>query len=171
MISFRPDASEALGSLPIAALRLPEQEIIGLRDVGIERIAQSALPRASLRQRFSGDVLLRFDQALGATVEVLAPIIPRRKCRLTLKFAEPIGNPDDLQRVMELLCEKLMIDLAARGVGARRLDMVFQRVDNVAQAIRIGTSKPNRDAKHLARLLAERLVLVEPGFGIEEKQR
>ena len=162
-------ASEALGSLPIAALRLPEQEIIGLRDVGIERIAQlAALPRASLRQRFSGDVLLRFDQALGATVEVLAPIIPREVPRLTLKFAEPIGNPDDLQRVMELLCEKLMIDLAARGVGARRLDMVFQRVDNVAQAIRIGTSKPNRDTKHLAKLLAERLVLVEPGFGIEE---
>ena len=68
----------------------------------------------------------------------------------------------------ELLCEKLMIDLAARGVGARRLDMVFQRVDNVAQAIRIGTSKPNRDTKHLTKLLAERLVLVEPGFGIEE---
>jgi protein ImuB len=162
-------SSEALGSLPIAALRLPEQEIIGLRDVGIERIAQLAkLPRASLRQRFSGDVLLRFDQALGATVEVLAPIIPREVPRLTLKFAEPIGNPDDLQRVMELLSEKLMIDLAARGVGARRLDMVFQRVDNVAQAIRIGTSKPNRDAKHLTKLLAERLVLVEPGFGIEE---
>ena len=162
-------ASEALGSLPIAALRLPEQEIIGLRDVGIERIAQlAALPRASLRQRFSGDVLLRFDQALGATVEVLAPIIPLEVPRMTLKFAEPIGNPDDLQRVMELLCEKLMIDLAARGVGARRLDMVFQRVDNVTQAIRIGTSKPNRDTKHLAKLLAERLVLVEPGFGIEE---
>jgi protein ImuB len=46
--------------------------------------------------------------------------------------------------------------------------MVFQRVDNVAQAIRIGTSKPNRDTKHLTKLLAERLVLVEPGFGIEE---
>jgi protein ImuB len=162
-------ASEALGSLPIAALRLPEREIMGLRDVGIERIAQLAtLPRASLRQRFSGDVLLRFDQALGATVEVLTPVIPREVPRMTLKFAEPIANPDDLRRVMELLCDKLMIDLAARGVGARRLDMVFQRVDNIAQAIRIGTSKPNRDTKHLTKLLAERLVLVEPGFGIEE---
>ncbi len=87
---------------------------------------------------------------------------------MTLKFAEPIGTADDLQRVMALLCEKLMIDLAARGVGARRLDMVFQRVDNISQAIRIGTSKPNRDTKHLTKLLAERLVLVEPGFGIEE---
>jgi protein ImuB len=162
-------ASAVLGGLPIAALRLPDQEIAGLRDVGIERIAQLAtLPRASLRQRFSGDVLLRLDQALGAAVEVLAPVIPREVPRMTLKFAEPIGNPDDLHRVMTLLCEKLMLDLGARGVGARRLDMVFQRVDNITQAIRIGTSKPNRDAKHLTKLLAERLVLVDPGFGIEE---
>jgi protein ImuB len=162
-------ASEVLGGLPVAALRLPEQEVASLRDAGIERIAQlAALPRASLRQRFSGDVLLRLDQALGAAVEVLAPVIPSEVPHMTLKFAEPIGNPDDLQRVMELLCEKLMIDLAARGVGARRLDMLFQRVDNVSQAIRIGTSKPNRDTRHLTKLLAERLVLVEPGFGIEE---
>jgi protein ImuB len=134
-----------------------------------ERIAELAkLPRASLRQRFSGDVLLRFDQALGAAAEVLTPVMPREVPRMTLKFAEPIGTPEDLERVMALLCEKLMIDLAARGVGARRLDMVFQRVDNIAQAIRIGTSRPNRDTKHLVKLLAERVVLVEPGFGIEE---
>jgi protein ImuB len=55
-----------------------------------------------------------------------------------------------------------------RGVGARRLDLVFMRVDNFAQAIRIGTSRPNRNAAHLAKFLAERLVLVDPGFGIEE---
>jgi protein ImuB len=42
------------------------------------------------------------------------------------------------------------------------------RVDNIAQAIRIGTSRPNRNTAHLAKLLAERLVLVDPGFGIEE---
>jgi len=161
--------SEVLGSLPVAALRIPAREITSLREVGVERVAQlAALPRASLRQRFSGDVLLRLDQALGAVVEVLAPLIPREVPRMTLKFVEPIGTPEDLERVTKLLCEKLMIDLAARGVGVRRLDMVFQRVDNVAQAVRIGTSKPNRDTKHLAKLLAERLVLVEPGFGIEE---
>jgi protein ImuB len=55
--------------------------------------------------------------------------MPREVPRMTLKFAEPIGTPEDLERVMAILCEKLMIDLAARGVGARRLDMVFQRVE------------------------------------------
>lgn len=162
-------SSDALGGLPVAALRISGRDVISLREVGVERIAQlAALPRSSLRQRFSGDVLLRLDQALGASVEVLAPLVAREVPRMTIRFVEPIGNPDDLERVLALLCEKLMLDLAARGVGARRLDMVFQRVDNVAQAIRIGTSRPNRDAKHLTKLLSERLVLVEPGFGIEE---
>jgi protein ImuB len=67
-----------------------------------------------------------------------------------------------------LLCQNLTDDLEQRGVGARRLDLVFTRVDNIAQAVRIGTSRPNRNAAHLAKLLGERLVLIDPGFGIEE---
>jgi protein ImuB len=56
----------------------------------------------------------------------------------------------------------------AACVGTRRLDLVFLRVDNIAQAVRVGTSRPNRNPTRLAKLLAERLVLVDPGFGIEE---
>jgi protein ImuB len=49
----------------------------------------------------------------------------------------------------------------------RRLDLTFTRVDNIAQAVRVGLSCPNREPKHLAKLLSERLVLIDPGFGIE----
>ena len=162
-------ASDAIGSLPVAALRLGEPLIESLRDVGIERIAQLASkPRASLQTRFGSDVLLRLDQALGAVAEVLTPLMPPEVPRAVLKFVEPVGDPEDLKRITETICGKLMSDLEVRGVGARRLDLVFMRVDNVAQGIRIGTSRPNRDAKHLSKLLSERLVLVDPGFGIEE---
>jgi protein ImuB len=53
------------------------------------------------------------------------------------------------------------------GIGARRLDLVFVRVDDITQAARIGLSRPYREPKHLSRLLADRLVVVDPGFGIE----
>jgi protein ImuB len=33
--------------------------------------------------------------------------------------------------------------------------------------VRVGLSRPNREPKHLAKLLSERLVLIDPGFGIE----
>ena len=101
-------------------------------------------------------------------MEVLAPVIPPEVRRTKLKFMEPVGDPEDLARITAKLCETLMRDLEVRGVGVRRLDLVFQRVDNVEQGVRIGTSRPNRDVNHLAKLLNERLVLVDPGFGIEE---
>ncbi|WP_229195435.1 DNA polymerase Y family protein [Bradyrhizobium acaciae] len=160
--------AEAIASLPVAALRLPAEVVSSLHEVGIERIAQLASkPRASLHLRFGADVLLRFDQALGSLTEALTSIIPPELPRVELKFVEPIADPDNLQRVIERLCEKLCLLLEGRGVGARRLDLVFTRVDNVDQSVRIGLSRPYREPKHLAKLLAERLVLVDPGLGIE----
>ena len=49
----------------------------------------------------------------------------------------------------------------------RRLDLLFHRVDSEVQAIRIGTAKPNRDAKRLTRLLRDKLETIDPGFGVE----
>jgi protein ImuB len=162
-------ACDVLGALPVEALRLDATIVESLRDVGIERIAQLVTkPRGSLQTRFGSEVLLRMDQALGAASEVLISLIPPEVPRSRMKFAEPIGDPEDLQRVIGIPCQSLTEDLERRGVGARRLDLVFMRVDNIAQAVRIGTSRPNRNPTHLAKLLSERLVLVDPGFGIEE---
>lgn len=161
-------AAEAIASLPIAALRLPSATIASLHEVGIERVAQLASkPRASVQMRFGGEVLLRLDQALGSRQEVLSSLIPPEMPRAELRFAEPVGDPEDLQRIIAKLCETLCADLELRGIGARRLDLVFIRVDNIAQAARVGLSRPHREAKHLSKLLSERLVVIDPGFGIE----
>ncbi|MEA2822985.1 MAG: protein ImuB [Bradyrhizobium sp.] len=161
-------ASEAIASLPVAALRLAPETIASLHEVGIERVAQIASkPRATLHLRFGGEVLLRFDQALGSVQEALTSLTPPEVPSKQLRFAEPLADPEDLKRVITRLTELLCPELERRGVGARRLDLVFTRVDNLEQAVRIGLSRPYREPKHLAKLLAERLVLVDPGFGIE----
>jgi protein ImuB len=161
-------ASEAIASLPVAALRLSGEIVASLHDVGIERVAQLASkPRASLTLRFGPEVVLRLDQALGSQTEALASIIPPEVPRVELRFAEPVGDAEDLKRIIDTLCETLCADLEKRGIGARRLDLVFVRVDNIAQGARIGLSRPYRDPKHLGKLLADRLVVIDPGFGIE----
>jgi protein ImuB len=161
-------ASEAIASLPVAALRLAPQTIASLHDVGIERVAQIASkPRASLHLRFGGDVLLRFDQALGSIHETLTSLIPREVPRTELRFVDPVADAEDLKRVIARLCELLCPELERRGIGARRLDLVFTRVDNLTQAVRVGLSRPYREPVHLSKLLSERLVLVDPGLGIE----
>src|SRR5262249_40873398 len=139
-----------------------------LHDVGIERVAQLATkPRATLRLRFGVDILLRLDQAFGNADEALPSLSPADVPRVELKFAEPIGDPEDLRRIIEKLCAQLASLLEARGIGARRLDLVFVRVDNITQAARVGLSRPTREPVHLSKLLAERLVVIDPGFGIE----
>jgi protein ImuB len=161
-------AADAIASLPVACLRLSPETVSSLGEVGIERVAQLASkPRGSLRARFGGEVLLRLDQALGNANEPLPSLLPPEMPRAELRFAEPVADPEDLKRVIEKLSDKLCLDLEARGIGARRLDLVFLRVDNIAQAARIGLSRPYREPKHLAKLLAERLVVIDPGFGIE----
>jgi protein ImuB len=84
-----------------------------------------------------------------------------------LAFAEPIGSRGALERAITQLAEALCITLEKRGLGARTLDLLFHRVDSTVQAIRIGTAQPAREPVRLARLLADRLETVDPGFGIE----
>ena len=51
----------------------------------------------------------------------------------------------------------------ARGVSI----LLFHRVDNRIEAIRIGTALPVRDVKRLTRLLCDKIETIDPGFGIE----
>jgi protein ImuB len=161
-------AAQAIARLPIAALRLSAETVDSLRDVGIANVAELICkPRATIPLRFGRDVLLRLDRALGRADEPLKSLIPPEMPRCELRFAEPIGDPEDLARVIARLAETLCRQLETKGVGARHLDLIFTRVDNVVQAARIGLSRPNRDPAHLAKLLSERLELIDPGFGIE----
>jgi protein ImuB len=57
---------------------------------------------------------------------------------------------------------------AGDACPARRLDLLFYRVNNIIEAIRAGTAKPLRDTARLTRLLTQKLETVDPGFGIEE---
>lgn len=163
------DAAPVLAPLPVAALRLGAEAARALQDVGLARIGQlSDKPRAALRLRFGAEILFRLDRALGHASEPLTALAAPETPRVALRFAEPVGARESLERVVADLCALLVPELERRGLGARRLDLVFVRVDSLDQAIRIGTAGPSRDATHLARLLAERLSLIDPGFGIEE---
>jgi protein ImuB len=158
----------AIDPLPLAALRLPAATLQSMRHVGLKTIGDlKRMPRATLPMRFGKEVLTRLDQATGFASEAIAPILPPAAKRRTLQFAEPIGTPEDLQRVIDLLTRQLCDDLDDAHEGARKLDLVFARTDGAAQMIRLGTARPSRDAKHLAKLLGEKLATVDPGFGIE----
>lgn len=160
--------AEALAALPVSALRIPAEAADSLSRLGFETIGRLLnTPRAPLARRFGTDLVRRLDQALGHAEEPIHPVQMPEMIEARQSFPEPIATPEDLRRTaMDLSCA-LCRDLEAKGLGARKLDLLFHRVDGQVQAIRVGTAKPSRDPAHLARLLAERIETIDPGFGIE----
>lgn len=157
-----------LGPLPISVLRLDARTIDGLRRLGFDTVAElAATPRAALALRFGPEPGQRLDQAFGRIAEPFELLTAPELIRVEQKFAEPIGAPETLARYTGKLVTALCEVLDAKALGARKLDLLFHRVDNRVEAIRIGTAKPVRDVKRLTRLLCDKIETVAPGFGIE----
>jgi protein ImuB len=162
------ESGERIRPLPIAALRLSADTVDDLRKLGFERIADLlATPRAPLTLRFGPELGRRLDQATGRTGDPIEPVRPPDIVEAQQLFAEPIGAAETIARYVAKLTAKLCQELEVRGLGARRLDLLFGLVDNRVQAIRVGTAQPVRDVKRLTRLLCDKIEKVDPGFGIE----
>jgi protein ImuB len=142
--------------------------VAALKKLGFERIGElDTTPRAPLALRFGPPVGLRLDQAYGRVSEPFDPIIPPETPHVRKNFAEPIGAPETIARYIGVLVEQLSAELEVKGLGARKLDLVCFRVDNLIQAVRVGTSRPIRDVKRLSKLLSDKIESIDPGFGIE----
>src|SRR6195952_2713878 len=162
------ESADRIKPLPIAALRLATDMVNDLHKLGFERIADlMATPRAPLTLRFGPELGRRLDQATGRTGEPIEPVRSPDIAEVQQLFAEPIGAAETIARYVAKLTVKLCLELELRGLGARRLDLLFGLVENRVQAIRVGTAKPIRGAKQLTRLLCDKIENVDPGFGIE----
>lgn len=168
---FAPEGAseEVLGSLPVAALRLPDETVTGLQRLGLRQIADlAASPRAPLARRFKPEVLARLDQATGTHPEPVTPEVepPRFSARLTLP--EPIGLEKDVMAATERLLAALCAKLAAQEAGARRLLLTLRRIDQASQQVELRLAAPIRDAARILPLFQRGVAKVDAGFGIEQ---
>lgn len=158
----------ALAPLPVAALRIPGETARLLTLLGLVSIGDlMALPRAALAQRFGAALLRQIDAAQGTLFEPLEPLPPASLLRQRLAFTEPLMTAPALERAITRLARAVSEALARRGEGARRLDLVCERVDHGLQVIALGTARPVSEAQALARLLTQRIETIEPGHGVE----
>lgn len=166
------DARERLASLPLPALRLPDETVAALARVGLKHIGDILdLPRAPLAARFGADLLRQLDRALGREDEPLTPRLPIPVYVAEKSFHEPIAREEDVLASVERLAARLKPALAARGDGARRLELALFRTDGAVKRIAAGTSRPIRDPQAIRALFVERLVAlgdeIDPGFGFD----
>src|SRR5262245_41574283 len=163
---------ERLAPLPLAALRLPHETVAALARVGLKRIGDILdLPRAPLAARFGADLLRQLDRALGREDEPLTPRLPVARYVAEKSFHEPIAREEDVLASVERLAARLKTALAARGEGARRLELALFRTDGAVKRIAAGTSRPLRDPRAIRALFVERLAAlgdeIDPGFGFD----
>jgi protein ImuB len=162
------ESATAILDLPIAALRLPRDMVESLRVLGFNSIGELAdKPRAPLTLRFGPELGRCLDQVMGQISEPIDPIRPPDLIEVRQIFGEPIAAAETIARYTGKLVIQLCEMLEAKGLGAKRLDLLFHRVDNRIEAVRIGTALPVRDVKRLTRLLGDKIETVDPGFGIE----
>ncbi|MEO6396584.1 MAG: DNA polymerase Y family protein [Devosia sp.] len=166
------DARQALANLPVAALRLHEEQIAGLRHLGLKSIGQLyGRDRRSLQARFGTSLLLRLDQALGFVEERVTPRLPLVDHYAERRFAEPIALMDDVLMTARDLGFQLAARLEREGVGAQAFHLFLYRVDHKVMTLSVNAGRATRDAAHIGRLFAHRVDRLQgeydAGFGID----
>jgi protein ImuB len=163
---------EALGPLPIEALRLLPETRATLRRLGFKRAGMLFdKPREPFAARFSAELLTRLDQALGRAAEPLPFIVPPPVYHSLRYLMEPIVAQDAIVAVAIRLMKDLVHALTRDGAGARSLRLTLYRIDGAVAAIDVGLTMPTRSVAHVARLIElklERMTeTMDVGFGIE----
>lgn len=162
----------ALAELPVSALRLDEDQVGRLSQLGLKRIGQLwGRDRKALQARFGDALLLRLDQASGAVEEQIKPRIPVAERFTERRFAEPVSLLDDVLMCARDLAIQLSIRLEQEGVGAQSFHLFVYRVDHKVMSLSVNAARATRDPEHIARLFAHRAERLmgeyDPGFGID----
>jgi protein ImuB len=147
-------AAEALGPLPVAALRLSSRTVELLHELGIRHIGQLLqMDRSGWPARFGPELLSRLDQATGAAEELIAPCRSLPLPQAGWTFEPPTERHETLRAAIERLLERVLEQLPAR-MGVTRL---VCRLDSSAGRppawFWVDLFRPSASVRHLSELL------------------
>jgi protein ImuB len=150
-----PGEREAcLRPLPLAALRIPPDDIRTLNELGVECVGQLLnFPRKELASRFSPLVVQRLRQALGIEPELLVPVREPEPIIAKWSTEDPLSDQAGLEIICGRLLEQVVNVCRSRGVGLMRclcrLEAEGQRIETYP----IELVRPTEDAAHVLKLL------------------
>lgn len=168
-----PDQTAGLlENLPVGALRLDEQMILGLMQLGLKRVGQvRAQDGKGLRARFGALLTLRLGQAYGHVEERLTPRLPPVERYVDRRFGSPIGLMDDVLACARDLAIGLGLRLEKEEMGAQTFHLFLYQVDHRVNVLSVNAARPTRDPDHIGRLFANHVERLEGafdnGFGID----
>ena len=143
--------------LPIEALRLPIVMIQTLHELGIYRIEQiEELSRECVIARFSPELLLRLDQAMGRAREILVPKDPPLEGEASWIFEYSVTHTAAVLDITNRLLRSLVGELRL-GWGITLLDVLIRHeLSDGALPVRqipIGLCRPSARPDHILGLV------------------
>ena len=160
----------ALRPLPVRALRL-EEDLVGLlRQLGIFTVGQlEGLPRDELSVRFGPQLLERWDQAMGALAEPLpgVPLLPEFQAEHVWEY--PARRREAVEQALQELLEEVCTTLRAWGRGALRITCRLTCAESTPAEWSVGLFRAVAAPQRLFSLLQlqlESLVLRAPAAAV-----
>lgn len=164
----RGSQSNALLSLPPAALRLEPDVIERLQKLGLRQLKDIIpMPASALRRRFGQSLIQRLNQALGYEEEIIQPVQPIELYQERLPSMEPIITATGIEIALRKLLENLCHRLNVEQKGLRVAHFNCYRLDRKMEQVSIGTNRPSHSVTHLFKLFEDKLCSIEPDLGIE----
>ena len=152
------ETSTALRPLPVEALRLPDDVVTLLHQLGIYQIGQlEPLPRADFTSRFGSRLLERWDQATGRRAEPVPahPLPPELRARRSLE------HPTTRRKAIEFVVEQLIAEVARMlvrsGRGVVRLDCRLECPSAERVDLSVGLFHSAASPRHLFELMRMQL--------------
>lgn len=162
------EQQSAIEDLPPAALRLETDIVDKLHKLGLYTIGDFiSFDRTALRRRFTEQLLLRMDQALGYKEEYIQPVIPLEAYLERLPCLQLIQTRTGIEIAIKNLLHSLCTRLKKEGKGLRDAILHCYRIDNKIKKINIKTNHPSNNVSHLLKLFELKIETIEPGPGIE----
>ena len=162
------DPVTALRPLPVQALRLDDECVRRLHDVGIERIEDLIdLPRRAIPARFGDDVLLRLDQARGDAFETIESVREPEPLEASRRFAGPTTRIEAIEQCAYELIGTIVETLRTQERGVTLLQLQLVRADAPPVDLEFSFSYPSRDLRHLWSIVRPRLERASLGYGVD----
>ncbi len=149
-----PTHRQALGPLPLEALRLGKELLPLLRQFDIRTIDQlRQLPRAALPARFGLQVLERLDQAFGDVAEPFIPEIPSEPVEASWEFECPCSERRLVEFVLKQLLQQMLAKLQPQQLGVQRLRCTLQVLGSEPCGFTVGLLHANDGLGYLLEML------------------
>lgn len=160
--------AEALATLPLVCLDMPNPVESGLRRAGLKTVGQLyGIKSSELARRFGLELTNRLAKALGHSPDPISLAATQSSYAARMTLPDPIGLLADLEAILTRLAAAVCARLEADELGARQFHLTVRCVDTGDQFLTVGFASPTHAPQMVCQQFTHALQGLEVEFGAD----